>query len=102
MLPLNRNLKTGIPQGSDHPSVIIARFCQNVPAKNTATFPSARLGCSRIPNDAKRIPDGWHGAVPGFEIDASRLRYQATGPNEFGLRLRGASLINVVVPMKAN
>ena len=40
--------------------------------------------------------------APGFEIDASRLRYQATGPNEFGLRLRGASLINVVGPMKAN
>lgn len=42
--------------------------------------------------------------TPGFEIDGSRMRYQVTGANEFGLRLRGdggASMLSVIVPMKA-
>jgi hypothetical protein len=42
--------------------------------------------------------------APGFEIDASRLRYQVTGASQFGLRLRGESetrAMHVAVPMKA-
>lgn len=42
--------------------------------------------------------------VPGFEIDASRMRYQVTGPSEFGLRLRAdaeAQFVYVAIPMKA-
>lgn len=45
--------------------------------------------------------------VPGFELDASRMRYQVTGPHDFGLRLRGdpmngdSRLTYVVVPLKA-
>lgn len=41
--------------------------------------------------------------APGFEIDASRMRYQATGASEFGLRLRGdgeKQVVYVLVPMK--
>jgi hypothetical protein len=41
--------------------------------------------------------------APGFEIDTSRLRYQSTGENEFGLRLRadGEKVVRITVPMKA-
>lgn len=42
--------------------------------------------------------------TPGFEIDTSRMHYQVTGANEFGLRLRAEnreSPMYVVVPMKA-
>ncbi|HVC97958.1 MAG TPA: carboxypeptidase-like regulatory domain-containing protein [Pirellulales bacterium] len=42
--------------------------------------------------------------APGFEIDASRMRYQVTGASEFGLRLRGddeTGLLSVAVPMKS-
>ncbi|HVW36574.1 MAG TPA: carboxypeptidase-like regulatory domain-containing protein [Pirellulales bacterium] len=41
--------------------------------------------------------------APGFELDPSRLRYQAIGPSEFGLRLRGGgeTLIRITAPMKA-
>jgi hypothetical protein len=45
--------------------------------------------------------------APGFELDASRMRYQVTGAHDFGLRLRAASsdsdsrLTYVVVPLKA-
>ncbi len=40
--------------------------------------------------------------APGFEIDASRMRYQVTGANEFGLRLRGGEPVaHIIAPMKA-
>jgi hypothetical protein len=41
--------------------------------------------------------------VPGYELDPSRLRYQAIGPAEFGLRLRGGAetTARIVLPMKA-
>ena len=41
--------------------------------------------------------------APGYELDPSRLRYQAIGPSEFGLRLRGGAetKARVVLPMKA-
>lgn len=41
--------------------------------------------------------------VPGYELDPSRLRYQAIGPNEFGLRLRGGAetRARIMLPMKA-
>lgn len=42
--------------------------------------------------------------APGFEIDPAKMRYQVTGPSEFGLRLRGdghVRLVNIDVPMKA-
>jgi hypothetical protein len=41
--------------------------------------------------------------TPGFEIDTSRLRYQATGASEFGIRLRGdgEKVVRITVPMKA-
>lgn len=42
--------------------------------------------------------------APGFEIDPTKMRYQVTGPSEFGLRLRArgdARLMRIDVPMKA-
>lgn len=41
--------------------------------------------------------------APGYELDPLRLSYQATGPSEFGVRLRsdGEAVLRILAPMKA-